>query len=379
MKRNLLKIIIKYVVFLCALKGTDLSAQQRKETDSLLKVAVMEVYNNPARSIAISSKIYKAASSDNKLKIKSLLAMAQANIMLAQYEDVVENAEEALRIAKEINDYNDQIVINNFLGNHYFRLELKDKAWNSLKISEALLAKHPPADSLVHLKGNVYLLKGYLYADKLDCNYATIYFDKAIACFEKSKDKDFSKINLGVVYTHKGRCLLDNGKLAEAEECFRKAVAISAENNNIGVNVFSRLSLSQVYAKQKHFGQSTALLLETLKVAQTSKQLELVKEIYKQLSENYLATNDIKKHSYYKKLYDSSLKNFDQSETKSVDEIANKVSEKNKAAGKDKSSNPLWIILLCTGLVLVILVVYFRIFKLKKQLKKQEGTAASDD
>lgn len=379
MKRNPLRTGTLYLALVCVLITAIASAQQRKEADSLLKIAVMEVYNNPAKSIAIANKIYSAPSSDSKLKIKSLLAMAQANIMLGKYESVVKNADEALRIAKEINDYNDQIVINNFLGNHYFRLELKDKAWNSLKISEDLLARHPPADSLAHLRGNVYLLKGYLYADKLDCDYATIYFDKAIESFEKSRDKEFAKINLGVVYTHKGRCLLDNGKLAEAEQCFRKAVAISSENNNIGVKVFSRMSLSQVYAKQKHFEKANALLLETLKLAKASRQLELVKEIYKQLSENYLATNDIKKHSYYKKLYDSSLKDFDQSETKSVDEIANKVSAKNEADGKDKNSDPLWVILLFAALICIIGIVYFGVYRLKKQIKKQGGAADSNN
>lgn len=345
---------------------------QHKEADSLLRIAVKEVYNNPGKSVAIAQKIYQSASSDGKLKIKSLLAMAQANVMLGKYEDVVENADEALRIAKEINDYNDQIVIHNFLGNHYFRLELKDKAWSSLKVAEDLLVQHPPADSLSHLKGNVYLLKGYLYVDKLDCGYATIFFDKAIDCFEKSKDKEFSKINIGVVYTHKGRCLLDNGNLTEAEKCFRKAVAISAENNNIGVNVFSRLSLSQVYAKQKHFEKSNALLLETLKVATASDQLELVKEIYHQLSENYLATNDLKKHAHYKKLYDSSLKDFDRTETQSVDKIASEASAKEQASDAEQNNNLLWIILVFVLLILVISVVYFRIFKLKKQLKEQE-------
>lgn len=377
MKSSRLKIFV-FLQLLVLLSGTGVSAQQR-EADSLLKVAVMEVYNNPAKSIAIATKIYKSASGDSKLKIKSLLAMAQANVMFGKYEDVVENADEALRIAKETNDYSNQIVINNFLGNHYFRLELKEKAWNSLRISEALLARHPPADSLSHIKGNVYLLKAYLYVDKLDCDYATIYFDKAIESFERSKDKEFSKINVGVVYTHKGRCLLDNGKLAEAEQCFRKAVAISSENNNIGVNVFSRMSLAQVYAKQKHFEKSNALLLETLKVAQESRQLELVKEIYRQLSENYLATDNLAKHTHYKKLYESSSKDFDRSETRSVDKIANKVSQKTAAADLEKNSNPLWMIMICAVLVFVILFVYFRIFKIRKQIRKQNDASESDN
>lgn len=374
MKSSLLKIFLLQLGFLC---GTGASAQQ-KEADSLLKVAVMEVYNNPAKSIAIATKVYKSASGNSKLRIKSLLAMAQANVMFGKYEDVVENADEALRIAKETNDYGNQIVINNFLGNHYFRLELKEKAWNSLRISEALLASHPPADSLSHIKGNVYLLKAYLYVDKLDCDYAAIYFDKAIESFERSKDKEFSKINVGVVYTHKGRCLLDNGKLAQAEECFRKAVAISSKNNNIGVNVFSRMSLAQVYAKQQHFEKSNALLIQTLKVAQESRQLELVKEIYRQLSENYLAVNDIAKHKHYKKLYDSSSKDFDRSETRSVDKIASKASQKSAADDLEKNNNTLWIIAVCAVLFFMILLVYFRIFKIRKQIRKQNDASESD-
>ncbi len=376
--KSLYKIVRQYLALGLILLGMCAWSQQRKEADSLLKVAVMQVYNNPSKSIAIAQKIYSAPSSDGKLKVKSLLAMAQANIMLGKYEDVVENADEALRIAKETGDYNDQIVIHNFLGNHYFRLELKDKAWNSLKVAEDLLVQHPPADSLTHLKGNVYLLKGYLYADKLDCGYATIYFDKAIDCFEKSKDKEFSKINIGVVYTHKGRCLMESGNLAEAEKCFRKAVALSDENNNIGVNVFSRLSLSQVFARQKHFDQSNKLLLETLGLAKGSNQLELVKEIYHQLSENYLAMSDLKNHAHYKKLYDSAVKDFDRSETQSVDKIA-KASAKEQPSDGEKNSRTLWTILIFAVLILVILVVYFRIFKLKKRLKEQENAAENDN
>lgn len=342
----------------------------QQATDSLLKTAVMEVYNNPKHSIEIAEKIYKTTN-DSKIKIKSLLAMAQADIMLTRYENVIENANEALAIAKETNDFNNQIVINNFLGNHYFRLELKDKAWSSLKIAEDLVAHHPPVDSLIHLKGNVHLLKAYLYVDKLDCDYATVYFDKAIACFEKSPDKEFSKINLGVVYTHKGRCLLDDGKLDEAEKCFRKAVQISEGNNNVGVNIFSRLSLAEVYSKQRQFEKSTQLLLATLQPAQKANQMELIKEIYKQLSDNYLATNDLKKHKHYKDLYDSSVKDFDRSETQSVGKIAHSVTHE-----VAESDGMHWFFVVCASMVLVIGILFFAVFKLKKKIKKRESESS---
>jgi|GEM_PF-1085778 len=358
-------------ILLLAFLSVNLQAQQR-EADSLLKAAVIEVYNNPAHAIEIANTVYKNSGANSKIKIKSLMAMAQANVMLTHYENVLQNADEALQIARETNDYTNQIVINNFLGNHYFRLELKDKAWQSLKIAEDLIVQHPPADSLVHLKGNVYLLKGYLYADKLDCNYASIYFDKAIECFEKSRDKEFSNINLGVVYTHKGRCLMESGQLAEAEKCFRKAVAISSGNNNIGVNVFSRLSLSQVFARQKQFSQSNTLLLETLKTAKTANQRELVKEIYHQLADNYLGLNDIKKHAQYNQLYNQSVAEFDKSESQSVNQIARAVSAKNddESAGQDDQSNRIFLI--CGGLLLLIIGVFLLVFKLKRKIKRQE-------
>ncbi|MFT3796129.1 tetratricopeptide repeat protein [Flavobacterium sp.] len=370
MKTNKFPDIRCLLLVLLSLLPIENRAQQSKETDSLLKIAVLEVYNNPTRSIEIAQKIYKMPQTDSKLKIKSLMAMAQANVMLTRYEKTLENADEALRIAKETNDYNNQIVIHNFLGNHYFRLELKDKAWQSLKVAEDLLRNHPPADSSIHLKGNVYLLKGYLYADKLDCDYAIIYFDKAAESFEKATDKQLGKINLGVVYTHKGRCLLDNGKLKEAEQCFQKAVRISEESNNIGVNVFSRFSLSQVYAKQQQYARSNALLLETIDVAKEAKQMELIKEIYHQLSENYLSTNNLKMHAHYDKLYNLSLKDFDQSETQSVGKIAHKATDEvvddNQAAG----IRPGWIAYVLGGLVLVIAIVFFAVFKLKRKIKK---------
>lgn len=345
-------------------------AQQKKEADSLLKMAVLEVYNNPTRSIAIAEKIYRLPETDSALKIKSLMAMAQANVMLTRYEKTLENADEALRIATETNDYNNQIVIHNFLGNHYFRLELKDKAWQSLKVAEDLLKKHPPENASIHLQGNVYLLKGYLYADKLDCDYAIIYFDKAAESFKKAADQQLGKINIGVVYTHKGRCLLDNGKWKEAEQCFRNAVQISEESHNIGVNVFSRLSLSQVYAKQKLYEKSNALLLETIELAQQADQKELIKEIYHQLSDNYLETNDIKQHAHYKKLYDLSVKDFDRSETQSVDKIAHKATDASATENEGPCVQPRWLGYFCGGLLLVIAIVFFAVFNLKRKIRK---------
>ena len=356
-----------FLVLMLFFIGTSYS-QNRKELDSLSKLAVRDVYNNPKESIRIASKLYALAKANPKLRISSLMTLAQANVMLTDYEKAIEQADEALSIATGNNDYPNQILVNNFLGNHYLRINLQEKAWEKLRIAEKLITKHPVPDSLIHLVGNVYLLKGYLYADKVDCNYAIIYFNKAIKAFEKSRNKEFSKINIGVIYTHKGRCQLQNNALDSAEYCFQKAISISSENANNGVTVFSKLSLAQVYAKKNLFVKSNQLLLDANKLATESAQMELTKEIYKQLSENYLALNDIQNHDKFNKLYNSTLKDFEQTESQSVAKIAGS-SSNDYTSETENDTTIFWISSALLALLIVVAILYFAVFKIRKKLK----------
>ncbi len=355
-----------FLIFL--LIPVNLSAQKQIGADSLLLVAMKSIYNEPQRSMEIGNELLPKSANYPQFQIRLYMMMAQASVMLPDYEKSLKYADKALQIAKKRNDYSNQILINNFLGTHYLRLNLKEKAWRSLEQTEKLIARHPLPDSLQHLTGNVFMLRAYLSEDE-DCKTARKYFDKAIRVFSKSDNEDFSDINLGVAYTHKGRCYLKENELDSAKLSFYKAIRIASDIHNDGVNAFAHLSLGLAYFQEKKYKKSNETLLDALEIASRSSQMELVKEIYKSLAENYFQLNDLNNYAKYDKLYKKALEDFNQSEINSVGEITQNLTlEKKENNLPDKNENFIFIIL---GVVLLVIAVFFflRSYFLRKKMK----------
>src|SRR5690606_5311950 len=271
--KNRLK--IRHLLFLIFLFiFPNLKAQEHKAADSLLLVAMKSIYNEPKKSLKIGDELLPQSEKYPDFQIRLYMMMAQASVMLPDYEKSLEYANNALEISRKNNDYTNQVLVNNFLGTHYLRLNLKEKAWRSLEETEKIISKHPLSNSSRHLLGNVYMLRAYLLEDD-DCKAARKYFDKAVQAFSKSDNEDFSEINIGLAYTHKGRCYLKEEQIDSAKLSFYRAISVAENVHNDGISAFAYLSLGNAYNEENNYQKSNETLFEALKIASRSSQTEL--------------------------------------------------------------------------------------------------------
>ena len=363
-----MKLKIKYAVFLSfaflCFNAANLYAQETKTNEALLDEAMKNIYSNPQKSIATGERFLLKKGNNPILEYRYLMLLAQANVMIPDYEKSLEYANRAVKLAEENELFPSQINANTFLGNHYLRLNLEEKSWQALERSEKIIKNHPLPDSLDHIQGNVFLLRGYLFEADLKLPQAINAFGKAANIFRKTKNKELGKINLAVALTHKGRVQLQERELDSSQFSFEEAIRVSSNSNQNGVDAFAYLSLAEVYAKQEKNEKSNQTLFKALEIAQKSGQLELEKEIYKLLSENYFKINDLDNYSKYHERYQEALKKFDKSQTKSVEKIA-KTIETKKDEGKDWTAA---IVFLCGLLLTVIIFLFFRSNRMKKKM-----------
>ncbi len=367
-KFSLIVIRVKFPL-VCIIIFSSYLQGQTKKTDSLYNIAIKGLFNEPKKSEEIGKFLYRNANRNPKLKIKSLMLLAQVSSILYEYEKVLSYATEALQISKEQNDHIDQLNIISFLGIYYQNISLKDKAWECQSQAEQLLRKYPLPDSLSYKKGNVYLNRAHLYKEDLDCNYANTYYDKAIKVFQTALPRKYSnEINLAVAYTHKGLCKLNSNDTDSAEYCFQKAITISKQNKSIGVKVFAQNSLAKVYSQKKQYGTSNQILESSLNLAKSASQKQLMLEIYNQLAENYFNMNDMKNFSYYNQLYQSGMINVNNSEKESIDKVAQAISNR-KSLDDYQQKWIILVIILCFALLILLFLLVLRIMKWRKEMR----------
>lgn len=351
--------------FICFLGCSILLGQSLDQDETLLEEAMKNVYTNPEKSIETGEKYLKKAEGDALLTYRYFMLLAQAHVMLAEYEQSLDYANKALKLAEQNNLYPSQINANTFLGNHYLRLQLKEKAWESLERSEKILREHPLPDSLGHIQGNVFLLRGYLLEGDAKPEEAIQAFGKAADLFEKAKNKELGKINLGVVLTHKGRTQLGIGQLDSAEISFQKVIDLSAADTRNGVDAFALLSLAEVYSRQNKWEESNRTLHKALEISKNSNQIELEMEVYKLFSTNYFKSNDLDNYSKYDQLYKKALEKFNKTEINSVEKVAKTAQLKEEISD---ISTWKWIIF---SVILIVFTafLFFKAYKLKKKMK----------
>lgn len=342
-----------------------INAQEIKTNEKLLEDAMKNVYTNPQKSIEIGEKFLAHSDNEPNLEYRYLMLLAQAYVMIPDYEKSLEYANRAYKIAEENKFYSNQVNASTFLGNHYLRLKLNEKAWQALERSEKIVREHPLPDSLDHIQGNVYLLKGYLFESDAEHKKAIDAFTKATLIFKKTKNQELGRINTGVALTHKGRTQMADNQLDSAEISFKEVIQISALNKQNGVDAFAYLSLAEVYSKQEKFEKSNEIFFQALNIAENSSQNELIKEIYKSLSENFFKMNDLENYSKYDSLYKKTLDEFNQSEINSVQKVA-------KSAENTTDDSKNWtkiIVFSCAILLILVGFLFFRSYRLKKKMK----------
>lgn len=368
--KNLHKITVSFFLMLYFTFGTNTSlfAQDLKSFDNKIKEGTRLMYENPDEAIRIGRKLIIDSKDNVDCKIKAYKLISDGYSSKRDYQKSLEYVVKANQILHLSKDGLLKILINNKLGILYHQLKLYDKSVQYLDQAEEMMLKYPVKDSILAHLGTNYVVRGFIYKEKLNCDIAIEYFDKGVNAYIQSKTGNTSGISIAKY--NKGNCYISLSKLPKAKENFELAIKYAKKINANSLQAFALKGLAQVYTLEGKYSDAVNTLKEAMTISKNVNDLILNQEIYKGLSENYLALNQWEKYKEFHFKYLKTRKLNIESERKSISESL--IEKKSELEDKFKSSISkfYWIYFLISAMIVaVILFVLNRIKNAKKEIE----------
>lgn len=366
-KKNTYRFYITAIVLLMA--GAVYSQNNRK-LDSILKRTSVEIYTNPDNVIKMGHYVVKKAEDNIVYKIKAYNVISVAYSSKRDYKKALEFLNKASELVDETDDKLLKINIVNKSGILNHQLKVYDKAIQYLDQAEQLIAEYPNKDSIHIELGKNYIVRGFIYKEKLSCAIAIAFFDRGIAELKKSKLEETASI-ISIAIYNKGNCylLLHNNKLAL--ESFKESVRMAKAVNAKSLEAFALKGSAKVYTLEGNYSEAIIALNRALNLASDVNDLILNQEIYKGLAENYLAINDWNQFKIYQGKFVDVQKLIKDRERISVGESLG-VREVESKANRSELSNKFYYLLLVLLLVLTLIVLFFYVI-IKRKNKEIEA------
>lgn len=355
-----------YFIFVYSLLLTNfLYSQNYKNCDNIVNVASNEIYSNPDKVIKIGESIVNESGNNVDCKIKGYKLICDAYTSKRNYEKTLEYLNKANGMLRLSNNALLKIAILNKQGIIYHQLKIYDKAIQYLDQAEQAIMEYPIKDSIHNDLGKNFIVRGFIYKEEFNCEIAINFFDRGISELLKVKSKPAYNV-ISIAKYNKGNCyiLLTNNQLAI--ENFNQSYLAAKMLDAKSLQAFANKGIAQVYTLEGNYVGAIAKLNEALLLSNEVKDLVLNQEIYKGLSENYLATSQWEKFNIYHSKYQSIQKLIKESERKSISESLDlKKIEITKKLTEETSKIQLYLLTLFLGLLL--LVFFFSILIKKKR------------
>ncbi|WP_175546156.1 tetratricopeptide repeat protein [Epilithonimonas mollis] len=307
------------------------------------------------------------------MEISILTIIGSSYSVKKDYEKAIEYAFKTREISQKINDYPTQIQVAGFIGEKYHNLNIYSKAKYYADEAYELIEKHPLPDSLKFYKGNILFLKALIYRDELGCDFANTYYQKALEVYLAAlKNRDMLRFSIADIYNEIGSCFLEQDQPDSARESFEKSLKYAVNGNYALLNAESLAGLGRISYLQKDYLKAKKEFDKAILILKSNKVENANPEVYKYISENYYALNDIKNHTLYLNLYKQKTNTDISAKKKSVNKIiVKKTAEENS---ENDNNVKYWIIIiLCIFIILVIYQIVqtkSKIRKLKKQIRE---------
>lgn len=342
------------------------TSAQTKNIDSIIKASTLEIYENPDKALQVGKSIIANAKEDAKAKIKGLMLVADAYSVKRDYQKSLEYVIKANQLSKQIDDPILKIKIVNKVGIQYQQMKIYDEAMHYLDESEKLCLAYPVKDSIMFHLGRNYIVRGFIYKEKLNCDIAINFFNKGIAELSKL-NTPLVKSSLSIAYYNKGNCYILSSDYELAKKSFFAAIESTKGIHASSLQAFAQKGLAEVYTLEGRYRDAIKELERALAVSDEVGDLVLNRGIYNGLLENYLAVNDWENYEKFHARYLETQLKVKVSERKSINNLINegyKTQNKNLKAEIYKYN---YYIL--TTLIVILLVVIFFVILRKKNKK----------
>lgn len=346
-----------------------LRAQNSKRLDSIIKINTSKMYEDPDAVIAAGKMVVNEADEDVDIKIRGYKLISDGYSSKRDYQKSLKYVVKANELLPQSKDKLLKILIINKAGIQYHQLKVYDKSIQYLDEAEKLSLEYPVRDSVHSFLGVNYIVRGFIYKEKLNCDIAINYFDRGIN--ELLLDKKNLKANaskLSIAKYNKGNCYLLMSNTKSATKTFQESIAYAKQTSANSLLAFAQKGLAQVYTMEGEYLNAIKILEEALIVSKHVNDLVLNQEIYKGLSENYLAINDWKKYTKFRTQYLKIQRKVKEQERTSVSDslLQKELEEKEKM---ENSIPKFWYAILIILIISVLLIAAFVMYVKKSEVQ----------
>ena len=365
-------IVLCTALFLCA------QAFPQQETDSLLKEANKQIYENPDLAITLAKQAFNSEGITVKNQIGALMAISTAYSSKRDYEKSAQYVEQIKELLPKIKNDRQRMNILNRIAGYYQEIQIYDKALDYLDESLRLIQKYPLHDSIQPLLGYNAALRGFIYREQMNCDIALKYFDKAIEAYKQTQENHVRNANLSICYYNKGNCLLSIGKNEEAKLNYNKAIEYAKNVEAKSLIAFGQKGLAEAKTLEGNYKEAITLLKNAKSISEEVGDLLLDQSIFEGLSNNYLALHDWDNYTLFHSKFLALQKETKKSERKTINQslLSLTNSKSTEIEQLKKRNSPIQIGLLCfIGISLFLLgrFVFFKEKKLRELQKKLEN------
>jgi tetratricopeptide (TPR) repeat protein len=353
-----------YLLIGFMLTGNSAYGQSVQNLDSIIRVSIRDMYGNPDKVIAAGREVVNKAGNDINIKIRGYKLISDGYSSKRDYEKSLEYVIKANQLLPRCQDELLKIQIINKAGIQYHQLKIYDKAIQSLDEAEQLCFDYPVRDSVRVSLGLNYIVRGFIYKEKLNCDIAITFFDRGITEINQSKVVGNNASKISIAKYNKGNCYILMSDNEAAIKSFLESGDLAKEVNAYSLQGFALKGLAQVYTLEGKYTEAIATLKEALKISGNVEDLILNQEIYKGLSENYLAVNEWNHYKDYRAKYLQTQLKIKERERKSISDSLNEVEKEDDF--KLKNDIPKFVYGCITLFLVAVLIVVFFFLSARK-------------
>jgi tetratricopeptide (TPR) repeat protein len=334
-------------------------AQDQKKLEQLIKTSNVEMYENPEKVISTGLKIIQLSKNNIDLKIKAYKLVSDGYSSKREYQKSLKYVIKALELLPKSEDKLLKISIDTKAGIQYHQLNIYQSAITYLDRAEKMCLEYPVQDSVSSFLGVNYVVRGFIYKEKLNCDIAISFFDKGIKTLSYNNKKNENATKISIAKYNKGNCYLLLEENVLAEQSFKEALKGAKSVNAKSLEAFALKGIAQIHTFNGAYADAISELNQAYYIAKNVNDLVLNQEIYLGLSVNYLAINQPEKYKEYQQKFIQTQTKLKENERASIENLLQENYNNLENKAKSDLSN-FWILVflvLTISIPLIALII----------------------
>ncbi|MBQ0117003.1 MAG: hypothetical protein KBS98_03680 [Flavobacterium sp.] len=355
------KFLLFILLFIQVMQG-----QTAKKTHDFLKELLMEVYENPQLAIQGTAKIIEDPKTIHADKIQAYIIRSDAFVSMRNYKEAQLALTEALGLITTQKFSLIKVLNKNAVL--YYQLHLYDKALQVLNEADKEIEGVDKTTDVLLIMANNNVLKGFIYREQLDEAIAVDFFNKAIKQYTALGTKS-SHLNSSIVYYNLGNSHVLLGDLALSKNYYQQAIVLAQKYGAKSLMAYPLKGLANVLTLEGNFTNAMDTLKKALQLSDGVGDVILDRELFKLMSDNYLALGDYDAYIDYKTKHQNAIYQVKSSELSTISNELLELHKKSKLQQEAlKKQYMTWMGVLCLlGLSLIIGYIFYH-RKIKKNI-----------